>query len=810
MKKIAVLSIILIVANLSFSQQEILCKHFSPHSSGRGAGGEAILADSLRSDTIDILKTTINLQITDFSGKTISGNSQIDFAPKMNGISTLSMDLLKFIVDSVQINNSNLSYSYNDTLLIATLPSVKNIGDTTSITVFYHGAPVIDASNWGGFYFTATEAYNLGVGFAAVPHNYGRVWFPCFDNFVERCKYEFNIKTNGGKIAYCNGTLTKDTTDVNGFRTRTFVLNETIPSYLAMVAVGNYTQLNWSFVSISGDTIPLILSDIATDTTKLKNSFVNLKNGIAGFENRYGAYPWKKAGYAVVPFNAGAMEHATNITYPRPFVQGNTNYEDQLMAHEFSHQWWGDHITCNYAGEMWINEGMATYSQFIFNEWIYGMSKYKSNVRANHDGIVHYANYKEGGYLAIASVPDQYTYGDHSYLKGADVAHTMRGYLGDSLFFAGLKYVQSNNPFTDVSSAKFRDDMSFATGVNMNDFFTGWVFNGGWPHFSIDSFSSAPNGGNYDVTVYVIQKLHGAPNFFSNVPLEISFKDAGWNEAVKTINVSGQTTTATVTLPFNPIFAGMDLDEKISDAITQDMKVVKAAGTSFNTISNGRLQLTVQSITPNDSALILIEHNWAPPDSFKVPNPNYKISPYHYWKVSGILPPLFDATASVMYDGRICTSGGGCYLDHQLITATNQEDSIVLLYRKNTADDWSLFPYTTKVLGPLTDKNGTIKIDSLLLGEYAIAFAYVLNNSVLENEISNSIAVFPNPSTGAFTVQSSKLKIKNSEILDVTGRIIKSAVLENGILNLHGAESGIYFLKIKTEKGTAVKKLIKQ
>src|ERR1051326_4272956 len=238
---------ILFISAISFSlfSQENFCKHpfLSPVLEGKQKG-EALFADSLRSDTIDILKTTINLQITDFAGKTISGNAQIDFVPKMNNISTLSLDLLKLMVDSVQINNSDLSFTYNDTLLIATLPAVKNIGDTTSLTVFYHGAPVTDASGWGGFYFTTSEAYNLGVGFAANPHNYGRVWFPCFDNFVERSKYEFNITTNGGKKAFCNGTLTQDSTDVNGFRTRTFILDETIPSYLAMVAVGNYLQLN--------------------------------------------------------------------------------------------------------------------------------------------------------------------------------------------------------------------------------------------------------------------------------------------------------------------------------------------------------------------------------------------------------------------------------------------------------------------------------------------------------------------------------------------------------------------------------------
>ena len=791
---------VLSLITLTVAAQEInLCKQYPTNTSSEKKL-PGLFADSLRSDTVDILKTTVNLQVTDFSGKTISGNTKLDFVPRKNGIKTLSLDLLKLIVDSVEINNANLSHSYNDTLLIVTLPATLNIGDTTAVTVYYHGAPVIDATGWGGFYFTPTEAYNLGVGFGAAPHVYGRVWFPCFDNFTERSKFEFNIKTNGGKIAYCNGILTKDSTDANGFRTRTWKLDNSIPSYLACVAVGNYTQVNGTFSSVNGP-VPIVLSDIASDTSKLKNSFVHLQNALSCFENNYGPYPWPKVGYMIVPFNSGAMEHATAITYPRPFIQGNTNYEDQLMAHELSHQWWGDHLTCHRAEEMWINEGMATFSQFLFNECVYGKTAYQNKVRANHEDLIHYLHYKEGGYLAIASIPQNITYGDHTYLKGADVAHTMRGYLGDSLFFKGLKYVQANNPFTDLSSQKFRDDMTIATGVNMNDFFKGWVFNGGWPQFSIDSFSSVVNGSTYDVTVHIKQKLDGAPNYFNNVPLEITFKDANWNAVSKTINVSGKTTTATVAILIHPVFAGVDLNEKISDALTSDMRTLSATGNYFNATSNGRMQVSVKTLPPGDSAFIFIEHSWAPPDSFKTPNPAFKLSPYHYWKVSGILPGLFDATATIVYDGRTVTGGGLGYLDHQLLTNTNQEDSIVLMYRKNPGDEWKVFPYFTKTINNLTDKYGTVKIDSLLLGEYAFAFAYTLNG-IIENENTMNVSVYPNPFSESAVIILDRIPHEKTTIrlLDVYGRMVLTSPFDSDRVKISRADlsPGVYFYQVRS------------
>ncbi len=822
MKKIFLLFNFCFLISNCFSQEIISCqkgKHNSQlHSPVGNRAGFSLLADSLRSDTINILQYTINLQITDFTvPDTIWGNTQVRFTPLMNNISTLSLDLLRMTIDSITMNNSALTYSYNDTLLIVNLPSVHNTGDTSVVTVYYHGDPVMDASGWGGWYNQNGYAFNLGVGFAADPHNYGRVWFPCFDNFVERSKYEFNIKTNAGKIAYCNGTPTKDTTDANGFRTRTFILNEEIPSYLAMVAVANYTQVNQTFNGMNG-TIPITLAALPADTTNLKNSFINLQNTFTAYENRYGPYRWQSAGYSLVPFSSGAMEHATNITYPRLAANGSLTYEF-LMAHELAHQWWGNLATCNNAGEMWINEGMATYSEHLFFESVYGTTSYKNKVRANHNNVIHYTHIKEGGFRALVGIPHQYTYGDHVYLKGADVAHTMRGYLGDSLFFLGLKYVLANNQFTDLSSAKFRDDMTAATGVNMNDFFSGWIFNGGFPHFSIDSFKSVINGSNYDVTIYIKQKLDGAPNYFNNVPLEITFKDASWNETARTINVSGQNTISTITIPINPVFAGVDMNEKISDAITSDTKTIKVTGNSFSSVANGRMQITVQSITPNDSVFIFIEHNWAPPDSFKTPNINYKLSPYHYWKVSGILPTLFDATGSITYDGRAILSGGNGYLDHQLLTATNQEDSITLLYRKDASADWWWFPYYTKTMNNLTDKFGTIKIDSLLLGEYTIALLKNGSMGIAENENENSVLVYPNPTNGKANVLISRfenLTMKDIEIYNVYGQKIYSAAnfqigsSSNFQIDISSQPTGIYFLHLKTPDGFAVRKIVKQ
>src|SRR5699024_8794437 len=107
-----------------------------------------------------------------------------------------------------------------------------------SIQVFYHGTPIIcDDDGFGGFYFENDVAYNLGIGIDCIPHNYGRAWFPCFDNFVEHSTYKYNIISHKGRIGYGLGHLVHEETLSGDTIRREFVLDQPIPTYLSHIAV---------------------------------------------------------------------------------------------------------------------------------------------------------------------------------------------------------------------------------------------------------------------------------------------------------------------------------------------------------------------------------------------------------------------------------------------------------------------------------------------------------------------------------------------------------------------------------------------
>jgi aminopeptidase N len=756
--------------------------------------------ENLRSDTFDILKYTINLEIGNSITKLINGNTQIRFAPKQNNRTFIRFDLLKLLIDSVKENTTLLTYSYNDTILKVNFTSPKNTIDTSVFTVYYHGQPQGDPSGWGGFYFDNTGgaqyAYNLGVGFGAKPHNYGRVWFPCFDNFVERSKYEFNITNDSTRRAYCNGQLMSDVVTLNK-RTRKWVLNNEIPTYLASVAVANYRQVNWTINALNGIK-PITLVGVANDTIGMKNGFVNLKNCINGFENYFGPYMWNRFGYALVPFNSGAMEHVTNIAYPRAFI-GTTTYEADLMAHELSHHWWGDLVTCETQEDMWINEGMATFSSYMFLEWKYGKAKYLNAVKTEHDNLLHFLHKKEGGFRAISGVPHSLTYGDHVYKKGADVVHTLRGYMGDLAFFNGAKYVMQQNAFKSLNSAEFRDLLQTSSGQNLTDFFNNWVFTGGWSHFAIDSIKYVQvSPTSYDAIISLKQKTFGTMILHNNVPLEVSFFKSDWSVVTKTVTMSGAIGTFTVNIPYVPVYQALNYDSKINDATSTEIKTLKVV--TNVTWNLGKVYMSVKN-KGLDSSLVRVVHNYVKPDGFKNNPANHKLSDQHFWKIEGILSPGFRAKVGFYYDGNKTIGGTYSYMD-TLLTIVNG-DSIRLFYRANAADDWKVVKYMNKTISGT--RNGYIELDTLKLGEYTFGNSTDTSTVGLSKNIKNSVdvKVFPNPAKQKCTIEfNNDLKGEHVlSILNIEGKKVLTMPIENKrtTIDLSQFSKGSYLIRIETE-----------
>lgn len=744
------------------------------------------------SDTIDVLHYNINLEIAYYYSNQVSGFAEITLVPKLNNLQSISLELLKLTVDTVKVNNNITNFTQIPGKIIISLPNSIGTSDTVKVKVYYHGIPQVEAYGWGGFHVSSGISYNLGVSFGDDPHNYGKSFFPCVDDFIDRALYDFYITVDSNKFAVCGGLLQSNINNGNGTRTFHWQLNQSIPAYLASVAVYNYVSVNDTFLSISGKSIPINIYVQPNDTNNAKNSFINLKPILQTFENFWGAYNWDRVGY--VATTLGAMEHATNIAYPASLIDGTLD-EEKLIAHELSHHWFGNLITCKTAEDMWINEGWATYNEALYKEGVYGKKEYKDYLREKLMRVLQFCHIKDNGYRAIYGIPSNYTYGETVYQKGSTVVQSLRGYLGDSLFFNTIKSLVQQYAFKDISSYEMRDFITAKTGINMNSFFDFYVFQPGFTHFSIDSMIYSASTGK--TTVFVRQRLKAAPAFANNNIVEITFMNNQWQKYTDTIHFSGEFGSKTLNIPFIPEIVLIDMEEKLADATTDKFEIIKNNG--LLDFKECFFQLDVQQIT--DSALVRVTHNWVKPDNIK--NNIYDIKRIHYdryWNIEGIFPNNFTASGKFYYN-RLSNQ----YLDNKFMPSHQSADSLVLLYRKNTSQDWE--PVNFIKNGDIF--SGYLVTQNLKKGEYVLAIGKPFQSSINNySSDKNYIEIFPNPTYEKFTIKlSENIDTKRILIRNILGQIADTIEVSDKnykiTYNAQKLKSGSYYIELFDEKSNS-------
>ncbi len=728
------------------------CGHQNAHNAV--AFGPSI-QNNAKSDTVDILNYTLNLDLYNIASGQLKGACEIVLKAKLPNVSAINLDLLELNIDSIKLGASNLNYTYNDTLIKVNFPGALSRTSNTSITVYYQGTPQVDASGWGGFHRQSGYYFNLGVGFAADPHTYGRAWFPCFDNFVEKSTYSFKVKTKAPLRAFCNGlqqsfTLSGDTA------TSLFTLNQEIPTYLASVAVAEY-QLLTDTLQTSNGSVPIWLMAKASDTANMKSSFRNLKPVTRSFIKHFGPYRWDKIGYAATTI--GAMEHATSIHYPVNTINGNLASED-LLAHELAHHWWGNLITCKTDADMWINEGMAEFSSHLYAEQVYGRENYFDIVLDNAALVLRVAHSRDNGYKAIYGLDHEYTYGTHVYQKGAMVGHNLRAYLGYQNYDAIITNLMTNNAYGNLSTAELQQQLEQLSGKNLTSFFNNWVYNAGFPEFN----ATLQSGGKLAIT----QSTYAAPNLFQNVPLPITFFSSTGDTISKIYNVGGASDTLALgALPFTPAFALAGYNGKLLTANTNALEVKRSNG--FSNLTELDVRLNFNNLI--DSVRVVAQKHWAAPKgNTALP---IRVSSDRYWTLQG-----FDWKNADM-EARFSYNATDILQDDELVK--NGEDSLALFYRPNGNANWTFYQNQNQVKGNGSDGRGYIEATSLLKGDYVLGNA---NPSIGINENKQNVTpfkVYPNPAKGKIKIElpEGTALPKVLEVNGLDGKFLGSFTLES-------------------------------
>ncbi len=748
-----------------------------------------------RCDSLHVTHYTLNLDLTDIQGRQLDGHCTLKLIPKQP-LSEIRLDLLHLQVDSVRMNGAILPFTHNDTVLHirkSIIPAL--VGDTLDVEVWYHGRPYCE--RFGGFYFSGEYAFNMGVAITSIPHNFGKSWFPCVDEFTDKASYTCHIRTQKQHRAVCGGLLTDSLYLADSSRIWTWELAQAIPTYLASVAAGPYEVIRDCYTSIDGRNLPIEIFVPGSLCEQAKSSFSRLKPILSMFEEHFGPYPFDRIGYVGVPFGSGAMEHATNIAYPIYAIDGKRTYES-LYAHELSHAWFGDAVTCEKAEDMWLNEGFARWCEGLLAEYfshegeqaIANGEAYRKWFEKLHRSVLLQTPSTDGGYHALDQVPQEHTYGSTTYDKGAVTVYSLRSYLGDSLFFHCMKTYLQKFAYRNASTDDFLHFLSEESGRDMENFFLERVKQPGFLQAVIDSVRETENG--TDVKVYLRQKTHHAEQHVPVMHTNLGFlMENGKMYHCKDLHWDGLTGCVETSVPHGIVWVVVDPESRLSDASIDTC--MHFSSRFSGSISFGDGDMAMKDLRC-DSGLLYMEHIWVTPDAPQ-DNPHvYRTSSTHYWRI-GCTDPEWSA-GNLYFTYRAQSKDDP---DYELIQGYQKKDYL-LLYRRDASENWRRIPFSQNG----TVGRGNIGTPFARNGEYCLAVGDTAAMRLPDSIGKSSLRIYPNPTRDYFHIDlNGHPELCLLRIYSSDGRYLGEKVLQNETaeISTQGMPAGTYFLEFLSSDG---------
>ena len=732
---------------------------------------------------IDVTHYEIHLNEFNLDEKTLDASATISLTA-LNSIDVIKLELRSLTVTSVTSEEINVKdFSQKDDILSINLASTLSKDSEISITINYEGKTFNES--WGGVHWSNNYVYNLGVGFDSQPHNLGKTWFPCVDNFSDKASYDLYITIPETMTSACGGILSESVVNADSTKTDHWVVSQDISTYLMSFAFGDFTLWEETYQGIERE-IPIQVYAKPNQIEKVAGTFVNIKEIAAFYEDKFGPYPLNRIGY--VSTNLGCMEHVDNIALSSSLINGTANFENEsLIAHEMSHAWFGNKTTCATAGDMWLNEGFATFCNYYYLTELYGEEMFKEYMNELIDNIILSCHEKEG-WITLNDMPLDLTYGTTVYDKGAAVVYTLMNYLGRETFDAAMKQYTEKFANKVASSEDLRDAITEFTNVDMTDFFDTWVFTPGSPVYSVNSFSTKANDDKYDVEIVMNQKHRGADHIGNSVRYELTFVDEDWNMHSEMVEWDGANATITKTIDFEPVAIFCDYENKFADACHSYTYVANKKGNKE--FKDARIKLIAKEIS--DSTLLRVEHRWAGADCDLIDGT--KISPNRYWTIHRLDKGNSAINCEFQYQNAET-------YDADLFKL--ESDSLIIMYRKDGSHQWEHVNFSIKG----NNNAGIITVENIQSGDYVLGVWNEKYIGLNENNNKSNIEIYPNPAKDNLYIDFNNEIKGNIIITNQLGQVVKKTNIDGKeiTINVEDLTSGVYFINVSNQRMKVVK-----
>ncbi|MBI2900039.1 MAG: M1 family metallopeptidase [Planctomycetes bacterium] len=410
----------------------------------------------------------------------IDGSVEISFTT-LRRLGAIAFDAADMTVRSAKLDGSDMPFELKNERLSIRLPRPVEKGIRMTATIAYEGRPR------RGLHFIRPDAGYSDKPLMVWSHGEAEDnhhWFPCHDYPNDRATSETWVTAPAKFKVISNGKLV-DRVEEGGWATTHHRMDVDHVSYLVSIVVADLE----SYSDRGG-------VEYHVPKGKFKEAEVRRDLGVtpeamAFFSSITGVpYPYPKYAQTVVwDFEMGGQENISATTLYQWVVtpsRAAEGYSDEaLVVHELAHQWFGDLVTCRSWAHLWLNEGFATYCEWLWAERRYGRAEMQSQMRSGAENYLgEEADHRRPIVCSVFTDPDD-MFDSHTYDRGGWILHMLRQVVGDEGWRKGVAHYVKKHARGVVDTRDFRRAMEEATGTDLRWFFDQWVYGMGVPEFEV-------------------------------------------------------------------------------------------------------------------------------------------------------------------------------------------------------------------------------------------------------------------------------------------------------------------------------------
>lgn len=433
-------------------------------------------SSSLFSQHIDVqhyrFLITLNDHHDSISGtaniKAVARKATNQFAIDLAGVDSQGKGMSLMDVKVAQRQKISTSFVGDKIHIFFTDSLLKN--DTINVTISYKGIPadglIIGKNKFGNRTFFADNW----------PHR-AHQWLPCVDEPGDKASVEFITVTPQHYKVISNGVLQKDSV-FQEQRITHWKEDIPIPTKVMVIGVADFSI----DTLISADLLPITAWSFPENAIEAKSDYSFAPEIVDFFSGYIANYPYKKLANVQSKTIFGGMENASAIFYHENSVNGLKNNEE-LIAHEIAHQWFGNMVTEKHFSHLWLSEGFATYLTDIYLEQKYGANALQDRLEEHKTAIINFYNTTKKPVVDSIS-PAIQLINANSYRKGAWILHMLRKQLGDSVFHKIIRTFYNTYQGGNADSKDFQVVCENISKKDLSIFFRQWLYQSDLPEIN--------------------------------------------------------------------------------------------------------------------------------------------------------------------------------------------------------------------------------------------------------------------------------------------------------------------------------------